>query len=702
MNTNELDAIRAFWNAANFLSAGMLYLKQNPLLLHQAEPEDFKENIYGHWGVCPVLNAVYAHVSSLIKRKKQSMELIVGSGHGGSAVLACAFLDGSLFHYYQKYSPDINGITHLFNDYGTTHGFSTEISAKYPGMKYLGGELGAALAFSQGYVMDNPEKFVVCLLGDGELETSITKASWQGFGFVNTCRDGRVLPVINSNGFKMGSESLFSHHSKAEINNFFSSYNIQALFADANHESIYDAFDTAYTLLTDLPPRQPVIIINSPKGWSAPPDFLGTPFTGSYHAHKPILRNPKGSEVEAALIDQWLRSYEPEKLFTVEGYPSTRVEECLPEMKNRIGMSELRSESPTCKTANRNRKEAACCTYESAISIISNTIKDRMVAGEKIRVFSPDELESNRLYELVEFKAAKMKPSESTYQSNNRIIEVLNEHLCFMWAQGYAVAGNTPIIVSYEGFAQVFESCVSQYIKYLSTIEVISWRKPVSAINIILTSLGWNNTPTHHNPGFVDGLTARGLNSVHIYLPVTCASAGAQFSEMMYTKNRINVMLLSKYSLPRLSAMNKRSPGDAWRYLTDNADSSEAVIFALGDIMAEESLMAADRLRLEHDINVAVIAIEDLSVLEEQHGSDRKFFVSVLKNYKMCLWVYNGFTRTIKAYLWDISTKTSCRILGYLEKDQTMSGYDRLDINGVSSNAIVETVLDLWSAKNDH
>jgi len=692
----DLISIELFWRAANYLTVGMLYLRANPLLKEELQHIHFKSKIHGHWGVCPSINAIYAHVSDLIRRSGKSIRLVVGSGHAGAALLSCMYLDGSLNEYYPEFSLDEEGMTRLFNAYSEKHEFTTEISNNYPGTIYIGGELGAALAFSQGFAMGNPDSITVCVIGDGELETSITQASWQGFHFLSKTTDGKVLPIINANGYKMGSPSLFSHKSRSDIIKYFKSYGLTPIFVGADHSKIADAFDKAYLRLTanDVN-NQPVIIFETAKGWTAPQYLNGQKFEGHFNSHKPVLKNPIKDNDEMKMIKDWLLSYCPNDLFDQNGKSFEQVTRCLPITNLRLGHGHIIEKVKYGYNVNLsdfygNGKTDSIVKYLLSVIDANNGF-----------VFSPDELSSNRMGALLDKYRLKVgELSSEFYNKHSKIYEILNEHLCFAWAQGCSRSGNYPIIISYEAFAPVFSSMAEQFVKSLITSENVYWQPSYPSINIILTSLGWYNTPTHHNPSFVDNFLGRNIKQVHIYMPAFASSVLRNLNEMLNSNNRLNIIVFNKHSQILEAYEDKFINHQSWIELKSDIEKIKVLLIAVGDCMFEQALKADEVLKIEYpNYKTKLIAIEDLSLLEsEKHPDWQKFneFISDIP----AVWIYNGFPKTIRGVLWNLGIVSDIIVLGYKDHAQTPSGKDRFEYNGIGIYDIVAAVKKLIEKGN--
>lgn len=683
----DITSIELFCRAANYLSVGMLYLNSNPLLREKLQKQHFKREVLGHWGACPGIIAVYAHTSDLIRRKNHRAHLVVGSGHANTALLACTYLDGSLGRYYSELSYGELGVLNLFKQHSTGSVFSTEINPRYPGTLYVGGELGYALAFSQGYSFGNKESFTVCVVGDGELETSVSQASWQGFEFLSSHSDGKILPVINANGNKMGSVSIFSQKSHKAIEEYFHSFGLAPFFANTSHTEIVRAFDAAYDCLFNSTYKvQPVIVLETPKGWTAPKTINGQKFEGSFHSHKPILKHPFENKEELEIILEWLLSYKPKDLFDADGIPKSSVIRCLPVENMRLGYGHKNEVGHlTQKIHNKTNKN------------LSNFFED-LLTKDNIFVFSPDELGSNRLNSLIDCFQLKFGDIiNDSYNKNSRIYEILNENLCFAWAQGCSRAGKRSLLISYEAFAPIFMSMADQYIKYLTTSVDVDWQPICPSLNILLTSLGWYNTPSHHNPSFVDSILGRGNKIIRVYMPICLKSLSNYIIKALNSTNRLNVIVYNKHPLPLIEKnLDNIKWHNSWvEFILNNNMVSRVAIIAIGDCILEQVLEAKELLgSLSDGCVIDIFAIEDMSILESHNHPERQNIKRRLLN-KPVIWAYNGFPKTIKSFLWDFNLRNTQVVLGFNGNDQTSSGKERFTKNAIDAKAIVNEVLKL-------
>lgn len=704
----NLNSIEKFWRASNYLSASMLYLKDNILLERKLEPSHFKKNILGHWGTCPGINAIYAHVSDLIRRTNYPMTLILGTGHAGPSILSNLYLEGTLEKIYPKYKKGKKGMQELINDFASKDGFPTEISSKYPGMLYSGGELGSAIAFSQGYSFNNLNGFTVCVIGDGELETSITQASWQGFNFLSSEIDGKVLPIINANGYKMGSLSLYALKRKEEKESFFKGHGLYPIFVKENHKELAASLDKAFQLLLSKN-KQPIIIFESIKGWTAPKAFNSIPFAGSYKSHKPVLKNPYCDAEEASFIEDWLKSYEPHKLFDSSGILFKSVLQCLPSSDMLLGKAHLNSsnikkniEINSFKNDTKNQYRSK----ENNVLAASRFLSSLLEKEDNVVIFSPDELTSNKFGDLLSSSKLKYCKDIDDYNSldpRGKILEILNEHLCYIWSQGCSYNGSIPFIITYEAFAPIFNSLTFQHLKFLSESKKTPWRESTPSVNIILTSLGWRNVGTHQNPSYIDNFLGRNFEDVEVYMPVTPTSTEKCLRQMVSSKNKINMLVIDKYNLPKTSKFYESidaQRNNSWKLIkTENSTPTFTVsIISIGDRMLEECLHALDIIKSSSSsFSVSIAAIEDIKIIRSvNHPEYNQFFSTVIEGSSLCIWVYNGYPSTIKAMLWNNNLFDGHEVFGYKNASEKEPGVDRFFENEVSRFHIAATALNAF------
>lgn len=644
----------------------MLYLKDNPILTRSLCREDFKTDIVGHWGTCPSVNAIYSHlIDHCIKHNNfsEQIKLVISTGHAAPSLLAASFLDGTLQKYYPEFTRDVKGITRLFNAYGNT--FSSEIDVAYPGNIYCGGELGAGLAFSQGYVFNHPERIAVCVIGDGEFETPVCQSSFQGFDLLDRQRDGRVIPIINLNGYKMGGKSTLAHKTDEDIAGYFSFFGLETIITNDCHDNIANAFEKCFSALKDG--KYPVLVIKTQKGWTAPKIMGGIPFEGTNKSHKPILRHPYCDNTEFNEVKNWLESYNINSFFS-DGILNPEIIQYMD--KTIISVIDF-----------ERRYHVKPNKFISNYHFDSNTISCcRVLSNQKdVIIFSPDELDSNGFGET---------------KTTCRVIELLSEQTCFGWAYGYAAGGGIPMLVTYEAFAPLFDSMVDQYLKMSEAI--ISMKYNIPSINIIITSLGWKNVPSHHNPGFVDRLIGYNSTQINLSFPLSPSDTIQQLNENLSTNNKLNVIVIDKRKLPVLYNNTIEKKNGYLVLRTGNVKSNNLIVIVIGDIVAEETLKAYDMLSSNEKSQVNIIGLDNpLTQIDS--------IIEITHNSIFNIWVYNGRISALESLLWNhCYSPIKNKVLGYLGKSRMPSGVKRLQENNMDAMSIADTIKQALNTKEEN
>ncbi|MBN2564724.1 MAG: hypothetical protein JXB46_03345 [Candidatus Eisenbacteria bacterium] len=693
----DVRGIECFWRAANYLSLSLLYLRKFVLPARDLTRSDVRSRVFGHWGVCPSVNAVYGQVCDLARRHGLRTQLVVGPGHAGPSLLACAFLDGSLEVSYPEFTRDRDGMTRLLESYGSDTGFPTEISASYPGVDFVGGELGSALGFAQGLAIGSPQRLVVCLIGDGELETALGQSSFQGFDFLSPAADGMVLPVINANGHRMGSRSLWSMRSRSRQVDFLRAHGLCPEYVGTDHGEFARALDIAVDHTRGCDGSWPAVVLETPKGWSGPTELNGLTFAGTRRAHKPLLRDPARNSDELESLRHWLMSYEPETLFDPAGRPSADVLRCVPAFGAGItSVQETARSTPVMMDAGPAAR--------TAFDAIRVAVREMAQNHDQVYLVSPDELESNQF--SAQSAATPLRHGrcdDPEFSPTSRILEILNENLCFAWSLGLAASGRFPFLITYEAFAPVFASQADQALKFLTASLENGWSRPSFSVNLILTSLGWYNTPTHHNPGFVDSLLLRETTGVQVYMPVRPQHAVQHLRQAVASAGKLNVFVVSKHGLRALRSLEPpdvppdEGPDAGWTEIVPPGQLGPVAVtlVTIGDLMAEQALQAIPTLAEHVGCRASVVAVEDLSLLVNSHHSGRESFRRRLAGGAGAVWLYNGRPGVVKARLVELGLPVDSVVLGYQDHDQSPSGVARLRANGIDAATIVNAVREM-------
>lgn len=651
------------WRFLNYLCVGMLYLKDDVILARDLCMEDFKTDIVGHWGTCPGVNAIYSHLMAYcIKHKNHNtqIKLVISMGHAAPSLLAAGFLDGTLQRYYPEFSRDAEGIKKLFNAYGNT--FSSEIDVKYPGNIYCGGELGSGLAFSQGYVFNHPERIVACVIGDGEFETPVCQASFQGFNLMDRQRDGRVFPIINLNGFKMGCKSTLADKTDEDIAGYFKFFGLDTFITNDCHDNIADAVEKCFKSIQAG--RFPILVIKTPKGWTAPKVMGGMTFEGSHKSHKPILKHPYCNYIEFEEVKNWLESYNISTFFSAGNITPEIINfmdaagESIIDFNRRYDIKPL----------NVNYNNHFDSNTTSCYKVLSNQ--------NTIIIFSPDELDSNGLGKV---------------RTSCRVIELLSEQTCFGWAYGYAAGGGVPVLVTYEAFAPLFDSMVDQYLKMSEAMNCMEYTIP--SINIIITSLGWKNVPSHHNPGFVDRLMGYNSSQISLFFPLSPANTVQRLEECLSTTNKLNVIIMDKRKLPILYHKAIVKNDGYWILHDGGIKRNYLLVVVIGDIVAEEVLKAYDLLSSDEMKRLKIVGLDaPLTELDS--------LMAIIHDSIFNIWLYNGRPNVVESLLWKHCLSSDKNlVLGYAGKSRMSSGKGRLQENNIDAVSLAETMMCVLKMK---
>lgn len=545
----EICLIDKYWSTANYLTVATMYLKENIFMNRKLTKHDLKERPIGHWGTSPGINFIYAHLNAFIRRYNiNDAALVVGTGHSAVAVMVNLYLEGSLTSYYPEITNNEDGIRTFVNSFCKIGGFRTENNPSMPGNIYDGGELGYSLSVSFGASFDSKERIIFCIIGDGEAETGSIATGWNGFKFWDYKSSGVVLPIINLNGRKMGSESILSKMTEIEINKYFEGLGYNCFIVHESHLEMYEALNKAYSIIIrnrqkkcndkDSKIYWPIIVFKSVKGWTAVENEEGKLIEGSNNAHKiPVLSYDLESKVR--ILSKWLNSYNPRELFE-KGMVKSDLNKIIPQGLSRLGMFNKRIEKVNIGVNKVNIAE--CFITESKYSntkILDIYFKKLISKNDNFRIFSPDEFNSNGF-----------KIDNDIY--NSKIMEILSENTCQAWMQGYILTGRYAIMPTYEAFAPIITSMVSQYIKYLKQMEKVNWRKRINAMNYLLTSLCWANTYSHQNPEFINSILCKDLNYVNVLFPCDANCLLYCIDKYIFEKNKVNVIISSKKELPQV------------------------------------------------------------------------------------------------------------------------------------------------------
>ena len=653
-----LDKIDAYWRAANYLSAGQLYLLDNPLLKEPLTMDHIKKKIVGHWGTVPGQNFVYVHCNRVIKRYDLDMILLSGPGHGGNFMIANTYLEGTYSEIYPNISQDEEGMQKLFKQFSFPCGVPSHCAPETPGSINEGGELGYSIAHAFGAVFDNPDLIATVIVGDGEAETGPLATSWQSNKFLNPITDGAVLPVLNLNGYKISNPTVFSRIPHEELESYFVGCGWEPIFVEGDdpmtmHKLMAEAMDTAIEKIKAIQdharknndperPKWPMIVLRTPKGWTGPKVVDGQQIEGSFRAHQvPIsMENPKE---HLPLLQKWLESYRPQELFDENGRLIPELAELAPKGNARLGanphanggllLKDLRLpdfRSYGIEVDHGKTKAQDMIELGGYIRDIFNLNKD----SKNFRIFGPDESMSNRLYKVFEAENrdwnAELLPSDDCLARGGRIMDgMLSEHMCEGWLEGYLLTGRHGFFASYEAFIRVVDSMAAQHAKWLKVCNQLTWRRPIASLNFILTSNVWqqdHNGFTHQDPGFLDHIANKKADVVRMYLPPDTNCLLSCFDHCIKSKNYVNAIVASKHPsyqwLTMDQAVKHCTQGvGIWEWASnDNGEEPDIVMACCGDTPTLETMAAVTILRDEFpELKIRVVNVVDLFKLESNH-----------------------------------------------------------------------------------
>ncbi|MEU1815661.1 phosphoketolase family protein [Streptomyces roseifaciens] len=735
----ELAALDAHWRAANYLAAGQIYLLSNPLLTVPLEPEHIKPRLLGHWGTSPGLNLVHTHLNRVIKARGLDAVCVWGPGHGGPAVLANSWLEGSYSEVYPDVGRDADGMERLFRQFSFPGGVPSHVAPETPGSLHEGGELGYSLAHAYGAALDNPGLLVACVIGDGEAETGPLATSWHANKFLDPVHDGAVLPVLHLNGYKIDNPAVLARLPEGELDRLLRGYGHEPIHVTGDdpievHRALAHAMDRALDHIalaqraareegvTDRP-HWPVIVLRTPKGWTGPDEVDGLPVEGTWRSHQVPLAGVRDNPDHLRQLERWLRSYRPEELFDEDGRPRPQVLAHVPEGKRRLGAGPhanggLLTRSlplpPLEHYAVPVDKPGAAMHEPTRVlgGLLAQIMAD--TAGSRnFRVFGPDETTSNRLDALYAatgkaWQAAEL-PVDEHLARDGRVMEVLSEHLCQGWLEGYTLTGRHGLFSCYEAFIHIVDSMVNQHIKWLRTARTLPWRRPVPSLNYLLTSHVWrqdHNGFSHQDPGFVDHVLNKSPEVVRVYLPPDANTLLSVADHVLRSRDYVNVVVAGKQpcfdwlGLDEARAHCARGAG-IWEWAgTENGDRPPDVVLACaGDVPTQEVLAAADLLRHElPQLAVRVVNVVDMTRLlpreEHPHGMTDAEYDALFTTDRPVVFAYHGYPWLIHRLAYRRTGHADLHVRGYKEAGTTTTPFDMVVRNDLDRYRLVMDVVD--------
>ena len=723
-----LQKMHAYWRAANYLSVGQIYLQANPLLELPLSLEHIKPRLLGHWGTTPGLNFIYVHLNRLIKQHDLNMIYVIGPGHGGPGIVAHSYLEGSYTEYYPAIERSRNGLQRLFRQFSWPYGIPSHVAPETPGSIHEGGELGYSLAHAFGAAFDNPDLIVSCIIGDGEAETGALAASWHSNKFLNPARDGAVLPILHLNGFKIANPTILARISRQELTELMRGYGYDPHFVEGDdpmlvHQVLAATLDRVLEQIRQIQnvarvsektghperPRWPMIVFQTPKGWTGPKSVDGKPVEGTWRAHQVPIADFKSPE-HLTELDAWMRSYQPQELFDQQGKLLEDIAALAPTGHRRMG-------------CNPHANGGALLTplslpdfYGYAVPVIqpgSVKAEATRVVGEFIRdvmklsldkqnfrLFGPDETASNRLDAVFEVSGkawmGDIEEVDVNLSIDGRVMEVLSEHLCEGWLEGYLLTGRHGLFSCYEAFIPIIDSMLNQHAKWLKVCANIPWRKPIASLNYLLTSHVWrqdHNGFSHQDPGFIDHLANKKSDIVRIYLPPDANCLLSVMDHCLRSRNYINLIIAGKQPewqwLDMDAAVHHCTVGAGiWQWASSDAGDPDVVMACAGDVPTLETLAAVTLLReYVPDIRIRVVNVVDLMVLqpesEHPHGFDDNDFDALFTADKPVIFAFHGYPTMIHKLTYRRHNHHNIHVRGYREEGTTTTPFDMVVLNNL-------------------
>ncbi|MFJ4963240.1 phosphoketolase [Streptomyces sp. NPDC088729] len=735
----ELAALDAHWRAANYLAVGQIYLMDNPLLNRPLVPEDIKPRLLGHWGTSPGLNLVHTHLNRVVKARDLRALCVWGPGHGGPAVLANAWLEGSYTAVYPNVTRDAEGMGRLFKQFSFPGGVPSHVAPETPGSIHEGGELGYALAHAYGAAFDHPDLLVACVIGDGEAETGPLAASWHSDKFLDPVHDGAVLPILHLNGYKIANPAVLARLPEDELDDLLRGYGHDPLHVGGDdpaavHRELAAAMDTALDRIRAHQraaredgatgrPRWPVIVLRTPKGWTGPREVDGLPVENTWRAHQVPLPGVRENEDHLRQLEAWLRSYRPEELFDSAGRPTEQVLACVPEGDARLGSTPyanggllLRDLPLPALEEHAVRVDRPGSGLHSPTQVLGGLLESVMAATSErrdFRVVGPDETASNRLDDLYRATGkawqARTLPTDEHLARDGRVMEVLSEHLCQGWLEGYLLTGRHGFFSCYEAFAHIVDSMVNQHIKWLRTSRRLPWRRPVASLNYLLTSHVWrqdHNGFSHQDPGFVDHVLNKSPEVVRVYLPPDANTLLSVADHVLRSRDYVNVVVAGKQpgfdwlTLDQARAHCARGAG-AWEWAgtEDGSREPDVVLGCAGDVPTLETMAAADLLRRHlPELHVRVVNVVDLARLlpkgDHPHGMPDSEYDALFTRDKPVIFAYHGYPWLIHRLAYRRAGHADLHVRGYREEGTTTTPFDMVVRNDLDRYRLVMDVID--------
>ncbi|MER9671391.1 MULTISPECIES: phosphoketolase family protein [unclassified Mesorhizobium] len=724
---DQMDLMDRYWRAANYISVGQIYLLDNPLLREPMRPEHIKPRLLGHWGTTPGLNFIYVHLNRIIRERGLDVLFICGPGHGGPAMVANTWLEGTYSEIYPEIGRDEDGLRKLFRQFSFPGGVPSHAAPETPGSIHEGGELGYALVHAFGAAFDNPNLVVACVVGDGEAETGPLAAAWHSNKFLNPASDGAVLPILHLNGYKIASPTILGRMEDEALRSLFLGYGYETFFVEGHepapmHREMARTLDTVLDRIHSIQeparaagwkgerPLWPMIVLRSPKGWTGPKEVDGRRVEDFWRSHQVPVSNARGDAAHRQILEDWMRSYEPKTLFDEGGHLLAELAALAPTGPRRMGAIPYANGGllkqdlvlPDWKGLALEVPRPGG-TVGEATRTVGSYLRDviRLNAeARNFRLMGPDETSSNRLDDVFEVTdrvwMERIEPYDVHLSRGGRVMEVLSEHLCQGWLEGYLLTGRHGLFSCYEAFVHIVDSMVNQHAKWLKTSGELAWRKPIASLNYLLTSHVWrqdHNGFSHQDPGFADFVANKKADTVRLYFPPDANTLLWITDHCLKTYNRINVIVAGKQPAPQwLSAEDAEAHCKAgagiweWAGTVAKGEDPDVVLACAGDVPTLETLAAADILRSGiPDLKIRVVNVVDLMILqsnsEHPHGFADDRFDALFTKAKPVIFAYHGYPYLIHRLTYRRANHDNMHVHGFREEGTTTTPFDMVVLN---------------------
>jgi xylulose-5-phosphate/fructose-6-phosphate phosphoketolase len=738
LSQEELSQIDAYWRAANYLSVGQIYLFANPLLREPLKLEHIKPRLLGHWGTTPGLNFIYAHFNRVIKKHDLNVIYICGPGHGGPGMVATAYLEGTYTELYPNIRQNEDGLRRLFKQFSFPGGIPSHDAPETPGSIHEGGELGYSLSHASGAAFDNPDLLVCCVVGDGEAETGPLATGWHINKFLNPARDGAVLPILHLNGYKIANPTVLGRMTDDELTSLFTGYGWKPYFLEGHEpehmhqlmaasldhivEEIRSIQESARTNKKTERPAWPMIVLRTPKGWTGPKNVDGKQVEGTWRAHQVPVTDLQQKPEHVKTLEEWMRSYRPEELFDENGKLVPELAALAPQGDRRMSANPHANGGLLLRELVMPdfRKYAVPVSkpgteFAESTRVLGKFLRDVMklnLETKNFRVFGPDENASNRLEAIYEATdklwMEPILPVDEHLSPDGRVLEILSEHMCQGWLEGYLLTGRHGFFSCYEAFIHIVDSMFNQHAKWLKVTRKIEWRRPIASLNYLLTSHVWrqdHNGFTHQDPGFIDHVVNKKADVVRVYLPPDANTLLSVADHCLRSRNYVNVIVAGKQPelqwLDMASAIEHCTNGiGIWEWASnDNESEPDVVMACAGDIPTVETLAAVDLLRRHFpDLKIRVINVVDLMTIqpstEHPHGLTDSDFDSLFTTDKPVIFAYHGYPWLIHRLTYRRHNHENLHVRGYKEEGTTTTPFDMTVLNDLDRFHLAGDVVD--------